>query len=180
MCRLRNYGTERRYISEVQGYNSRLDELQAAVLRVKLSHLSAWTQQRRQLAAWYGHYLTDIPGLRLPIVAAGAESIWHLYVVYMPRRDELRQHLATAGIETLVHYPVPPHRQPAYANLHLPPQPIAEELAATCLSLSLWPGMTEAMVARVVEEVRAGTTRDKISWLAAIRSTEILLSSLIV
>lgn len=152
--RLRNYGTTQRYISEVQGYNSRLDELQAAVLRVKLPRLPAWTQQRRQLAAWYHEYLAGIPDLRLPTVAADAEPVWHLYVVHTPRRDELRQQLAVAGIETLVHYPVPPYQQPAYAGLHLPPQPVAEQLAATCLSLPLWPGMTEAMVVRVADEVR--------------------------
>lgn len=153
---LRNYGTAQRYVSETLGYNSRLDELQAAVLRVKLRQLPAWTIQRRQLAAWYNAYLADIPGLRLPAVAAGAAPVWHLYVVHTPRRDALRQQLAAAGIETLVHYPVPPHRQPAYAELRLPPQPVADELAATCLSLPLWPGMTEAQVAQVAKAVQTG------------------------
>lgn len=157
--RLRNYGTEQRYISETQGYNSRLDELQAAVLRVKLPYLAEWTQQRRQLAAWYSEYLAGIPSLRLPTAAAGAEPVWHLYVVHTPRRDQLWRHLTAAGIETLVHYPVPPHQQPAYAHLHLPPQPIAEELAATCLSLPLWPGMTEATVAQVAEAVHEGSSQ---------------------
>ncbi|NML68046.1 DegT/DnrJ/EryC1/StrS family aminotransferase [Hymenobacter sp. RP-2-7] len=153
---LRNYGTDQRYVSETLGYNSRLDELQAAVLRVKLPYLTTWTQQRRQLAAWYGHYLADILGLRLPTVAAGAEPVWHLYIVRTARRAALQQHLAAAGIETLVHYPVPPHLQPAYASLGLGKGalPIAEELAATCLSLPLWPGMTEEMVARVAQAIR--------------------------
>ncbi|GAA4495814.1 DegT/DnrJ/EryC1/StrS family aminotransferase [Hymenobacter ginsengisoli] len=153
---LRNYGTERRYVSETIGYNSRLDELQAAVLRVKLHHLPEWTRQRRELADRYTAYLADIPGLRLPFVVAGATPVWHLYVVHTPWRDALQQHLAAAGIESLVHYPVPPHLQPAYAGLGLPAGafPIAEELATTCLSLPLWPGMTEAMIENVATVIK--------------------------
>lgn len=148
---LRSYGSDQKNHHVLPGYNSRLDELQAAVLRVKLRYLATWTQQRQQLAAWYGEQLADVPGLRLPAVAAGAEPVWHLYVVHTPRREALQQHLAAVGIGTLVHYPVPPHLQPAYAGLGLATGalPIAEELADTCLSLPLWPGMTEAMVALV-------------------------------
>jgi dTDP-4-amino-4,6-dideoxygalactose transaminase len=155
--RLRSYGATQKNHHELPGYNSRLDELQAAVLRVKLRHLPTWTAQRRQIAAWYGAYLADIPGLRLPAVAAGAAPVWHLYVVHTARRDALRQYLAAQGIGTLVHYPVPPHQQPAYAQLGWPAGalPIAEALAATCLSLPLWPGLTEAMVAEVAGAVRA-------------------------
>lgn len=155
--RLRSYGAIQKNYHELPGYNSRLDELQAAVLRVKLRHLPAWTRQRRQVAAWYDAHLAGIPGLRLPTVAAGASPVWHLYVVHTARRDALRQHLAAQGIETLVHYPVPPHLQPAYAPLGWPvgSLPIAEGLAATCLSLPLWPGMTEEQVAAVAGAVRA-------------------------
>jgi len=154
---LRNYGAAHKNHHELPGYNSRLDELQAAVLRVKLPHLPTWTQQRRQLAAWYDACLAGTPGLQLPAVAAGAEPVWHLYVVHTARRDALRQHLAAQGIETLVHYPVPPHLQPAYAALGWPvgSLPIAEKLAATCLSLPLWPGMTERMVARIAQVLRS-------------------------
>jgi dTDP-4-amino-4,6-dideoxygalactose transaminase len=153
---LRNYGTERRYVSETIGYNSRLDELQAAVLRVKLHYLNEWTQQRRELAAWYSEDLADIPGLRLPFVADGAVSVWHLYVVHTSRRNALQQYLAAVGIETVVHYPIPPHLQPAYAarGLFVGALPIAEELAATCLSLPLWPGMTRDMVSVVVKAIK--------------------------
>lgn len=153
---LRNYGSTQKNHHELPGYNSRLDELQAAVLRVKLRHLAAWTSQRQQLAAWYTAYLAEVPGLRLPAVAAEAVPVWHLYVVHTARRAGLQQHLAARGIGTLIHYPVPPHRQPAYAHLQLPAGslPIAEELAATCLSLPLWPGMTEAMVVAVAKAVR--------------------------
>ena len=154
--RLRSYGSVRKNHHELPGFNSRLDELQAAVLRVKLRHLAAWTQQRRQLATWYDEYLADVPGLRLPVVVAGAAPVWHLYVVHTARRDALQAHLAAQGIDTLLHYPVSPHRQPAYAHLGLAAGalPIAEELAATCLSLPLWPGMTEEMIATVAQTIR--------------------------
>ena len=154
---LRNYGATQKYHNEVIGYNSRLDELQAAVLRVKLGYLPTWTAQRQQIAAWYDQHLAGIDGLRLPEVAPGATHVYHLYVVHHRRRDALQQHLAARGIGTLVHYPVPPHRQPAYAGLGFPAGafPIAETLAATCLSLPLWPGMGEEHVAAVAAAVRS-------------------------
>jgi dTDP-4-amino-4,6-dideoxygalactose transaminase len=153
---LRNYGSAQKYYHELPGYNSRLDELQAALLSVKLAHLPTWTKQRQQLAAWYTHHLSDLPNLRLPIVTAGAEPVWHLYVVHTAQRDAMQQHLASCGIGTFVHYPVPPHCQQAYAYLNIPvgSLPIAEELAATCLSLPLWPGMTEAMVVAIAAAIR--------------------------
>jgi dTDP-4-amino-4,6-dideoxygalactose transaminase len=154
---LRSYGAAEKNQHERLGYNSRLDELQAAVLQVKLRHLAAWTRQRRQLAAWYTEQLTGIAGLQLPATAVGAEPVWHLYVVHTARRDALRQHLAARDIDTLVHYPVPPHRQPAYAHLGLAAGalPIAEHLAATCLSLPLWPGMTSELIGAVTQAIRA-------------------------
>ncbi|WP_210519782.1 DegT/DnrJ/EryC1/StrS family aminotransferase [Hymenobacter terricola] len=154
---LRNYGSQQKYYNEVIGYNSRLDELQAAVLRVKLPELPTWTRQRQQIAAWYGQHLAGIAGLRLPAVAEGATNVYHLYVVHTPHRAALQQHLTAQGIGTLIHYPVPPHRQQAYQQLQLPAGsfPIAEELAATCLSLPIWPGMTEAHVATVAAAIRS-------------------------
>jgi len=154
---LRNYGSQQKYYNEVVGYNSRLDELQAAVLGVKLAHLPEWTRQRQQVAAWYGQHLADLADLRLPAVAAGATHVYHLYVVHHPGRDALQQHLTAQGIGTLIHYPVPPHRQQAYADLRLPAGafPIAEELAATALSLPMWPGMTEPHVAAVAAAIRS-------------------------
>jgi dTDP-4-amino-4,6-dideoxygalactose transaminase len=158
---LRNYGSTHKNQHELPGYNSRLDELQAAVLSLKLQHLADWTAQRRQLAALYTDCLTDVPGLQLPGVAKGAEPVWHLYVVHTPQRDALQQHLAVRGINTLVHYPVPPHLQPAYAHLGLQTGslPLAEALAATCLSLPLWPGMTEDVVARIATAIYNFFTR---------------------
>ena len=153
---LRNYGSSQKYYTEVVGYNSRLDELQAALLRVKLPLLLLWTSQRQQIASWYGQYLAGIIGLRLPVVAVGATHVYHLYVVHTQHRCALQQHLTMQGIGTLIHYPVPPHRQQAYQGLQLPAGsfPIAEELAATCLSLPLWPGMTEAHVSAVAAAIR--------------------------
>ena len=154
---LRNYGSQQKYYNEVVGYNSRLDELQAAVLSVKLQHLPDWTRQRQQVAAWYRQYLAGIAGLRLPTVADGATHVYHLYVVQTPERDALQQHLAAQGIGTLIHYPVPPYRQQAYQTMGLGPGsfPIAEALAATCLSLPMWPGMTEAHVAAVAAAIQS-------------------------
>lgn len=153
---LRNYGSRQKYHNEVPGVNSRLDELQAAVLRVKLPLLDAWTRQRQQIAAWYDAYLAGVPNLVLPAIAPGATHVYHLYVVRTPRRDALQQHLTAQGIGTLIHYPVPPHRQPAYHALGYQAGdfPVAEELAATSLSLPLWPGLTEPQVARVSKSVR--------------------------
>ena len=154
---LRNYGSQQKYYNEVIGYNSRLDELQAALLRVKLPELPTWTAQRRQVATWYGQHLAGIADLRLPMVGAGATHVYHLYVVHAPQRAALQQHLAAQGIGTLIHYPVPPHLQQAYAFLRLSAGhfPIAEALAATCLSLPMWPGMTEAHVSAVAVAIRS-------------------------
>ncbi|NVO86738.1 DegT/DnrJ/EryC1/StrS family aminotransferase [Hymenobacter terrestris] len=148
---LRNYGSQQKYYNEVVGYNSRLDELQAAVLEVKLRHLPEWTRQRQQVAAWYDLHLAGIADLRLPVVTTGATHVYHLYVVHTLKRNALQQYLAAQGISTMIHYPVPPHRQQAYSALLLPDGdfPIAEELAATCLSLPMYPGMTEAEVETV-------------------------------
>ena len=154
---LRNYGSQQKYYNEVVGYNSRLDELQAAILSVKLQYLPDWTRQRQQVAAWYGQHLVGIEGLRLPTVADGATHVYHLYVVHTSYRTELQQHLTAQGIGTLVHYPVPPHLQKAYQAMGLASGafPIAEELARTCLSLPMWPGMTEDHVETVVGAVRS-------------------------
>ena len=154
---LRNYGSQQKYYNEVVGYNSRLDELQAALLRVKLRHLPSWTAQRQQVAAWYGQHLAGIEGLRLPHTAPDATHVYHLYVVHHERRDALQRHLTAAGINTMIHYPVPPYRQQVYAGMNLPAGrfPIAEALAATCVSLPMWPGMTEDLVAAVAAAFRS-------------------------
>ncbi|UOR03961.1 DegT/DnrJ/EryC1/StrS family aminotransferase [Hymenobacter aerilatus] len=157
LATLRNYGSQRKYYNEVIGYNSRLDELQAAILSAKLPYLDEWTRQRQQIAAWYDQYLAGIPDVVLPVTAAGASHVYHLYVVRSPRRDALQAHLTAQGIGTLIHYPIPPHLQQAYAALDFKPDafPLAQEIAATCLSLPLWPGMTEEEVQYVSAAIRA-------------------------
>ncbi len=153
---LRNYGSQKKYYNEVIGQNSRLDELQAAVLSVKLQHLTAWTAQRQHIAELYHTALSDIGDVVVPTTAVGATHVYHLYVIRTAQRDALQQHLTAAGIGTLIHYPVPPHLQQAYASVGLTSGafPIAESLATTCLSLPMWPGMTADHVTQVADAVR--------------------------
>lgn len=162
---LRNYGSAQKNHHALVGYNSRLDEVQAAILRIKLPLLATWVQQRQQVAAWYDKHLAAVAGLHLPCTAPGATHVYHLYVVHTPHRDALQQHLAKHGIGTALHYPVPPHRQPAYTGLglHSGHFPVAEELARTCLSLPLWPGMTEEQVAAVASAVASFDARNPLN-----------------
>lgn len=137
---LRNYGSRVKYVNEVQGYNSRLDPLQAAILRVKLAHLDEWNARRSAIAARYQQGLAGC-GMTLPQVPDWAEPVWHLYVVRHPQRDALQQALNDAGVGTLIHYPIPPHRQQAYAAQgHKQGDfPIAEAMAEEVLSLPMGP-----------------------------------------
>lgn len=154
---LRNYGSEQKYYNEVIGFNSRLDELQAAFLSVKLKYLETWTNERKAIAAIYNQGLAGIVGLHLPTTALNAGHVYHLYVIRTPQRDELQQHLNKNGIGTAIHYPIPPHLQKAYQQLGFKKGdfPIAEELAATSLSIPLNPGMTEEETSYIVKQVRA-------------------------
>ena len=153
---LRNYGSRVKYVNEVQGVNSRLDVIQAAVLRAKLPHLDAWTDRRRALAAAYAEGLRD-SGLILPHVPNWADPAWHLYVVRSADRDVLQKRLAEAGVGTLIHYPIPPYMQEAYADLGLAPDalPLARQLAGEVLSLPMGPQLAMADAARVIDAVRA-------------------------
>ncbi len=148
---LRQYGWRKRYVSDLPGRNSRLDEIQAAILRVRLTRLDAENAHRDQLAR---HYLAALPGtpLTLPVVAEGRTHSWHQFVVRTPRRDELKGHLEKKDILCGILYPVPVHRQPAYhdAALHLPQ---TEQACAEVFSLPLHPGLTKEDVARVAREV---------------------------
>lgn len=137
---LRQYGWQERYVSHLKGLNSRLDELQAAILRVKLRHLDEWNTARRAMAARYTERLAG-SGLGLPVAPPDTEPVYHLYVVRHPHRDALQAHLQARGIGTLVHYPVPVHLQPAYADLGYGPGclPATEAAAREVLSLPLYP-----------------------------------------
>jgi dTDP-4-amino-4,6-dideoxygalactose transaminase len=138
--RLANYGSREKYVNEVRGFNSRLDEVHAAVLRVKLPVLDEWNSRRRAVATAYTAGLRG-SGLGLPHAPPWAEPVWHQYVVRHPRRDEIRRGLAEAGVETLIHYPVPPHRQQAYADLGLDEGscPISERVHREVFSLPMGP-----------------------------------------
>lgn len=137
---LRNYGSRAKYVNEVQGYNSRLDPIQAAVLRVKLARLDEWNTRRRLVAARYREGLAGA-ALQLPDVPDWADAAWHLYVVRTAHRDRVQAELRAAGVETLIHYPIPPHLQQAYAGLGygVGDFPIAEKLAGEVLSLPIGP-----------------------------------------
>jgi len=153
---LRNYGSQKKYYNEVIGHNMRLDELQAAFLSVKLKHLPHWTAQRQEIAAWYDEALKDVSGIILPKIHVNATHVYHLYVIRTTNRDALQHHLNENGVGTLIHYPIPPHLQDAYAELghQKGAFPIAEELAATSLSLPLWPGMNKGQVMTVAQHIR--------------------------
>lgn len=153
---LRNYGSRQKYVHEEIGYNMRLDECQAAFLRIKLQHLADWTKQRQQIAAWYGERLLGIGDLVLPAVADGATHVYHLYVVLTASREKLQAYLAERGVGTLIHYPIAPHQQDAYGALGYQDAdlPLATQLAAQVLSLPIWPGMTEQMVDYITDQVR--------------------------
>ncbi|MBI1920708.1 MAG: DegT/DnrJ/EryC1/StrS family aminotransferase [Geobacter sp.] len=147
---LRNYGSREKYVNETTGFNSRLDELQAAFLRVKLRYLDDWNEKRRKLAAWYLKNLTvSFPELILPKVPAWAEPCWHLFAVRHADRDAFQAMLTRHGVGTLIHYPTPPHLQKAYAELKYSAGsfPVAEKLASQILSLPMWPQLTEDVLA---------------------------------
>jgi dTDP-4-amino-4,6-dideoxygalactose transaminase len=152
---LRNHGRRSKYLHEVKGFGERIDTLQAAILHAKLPYLNEWTAARRRLAARYSELLADCD-LVLPHVAPQAEPAWHLYVIRTPQRDALLEHLQANGIGAGVHYPVPLHLQPAYAELGYArgALPVSEEVADTCLSLPLYPEMSEAQQDRVVAVIR--------------------------
>lgn len=155
--RLGNYGSDVRYVNQDLGVNSRLDPIQAAVLAVKLKRLDEWNQRRARIAAIYNEMLADIDGLTLPHVPDWAEPAWHLYVVRAAGRDRLAARLAEAGVQTLIHYPIPPHRQQAYAESAMAsiPLPIAEALAGEVLSLPIGPHLANDDARRVADSVRA-------------------------
>ena len=152
---LRNYGSRVKYVNEVRGVNSRLDDIQAAVLSAKLPHLEEWNARRQACADFYASELAETP-LTLPEVADGSRSAWHLYVVRTPERDPFQAALKAAGIDTLIHYPHPPHRQRAYADTALAARsfPISERLHREVLSLPIGPHMTSDQQRRVVEAAK--------------------------
>jgi len=141
---LRNYGSHKKYFNECQGVNSRLDELQAAVLRVKLKYLDEWNQRRRKIAETYSELLKNLDGISLPIEPNECQSCWHLYVISSVERDSLQRKLEGHRVGTMIHYPLPPYRQEAYKDLGIAKGvfPIADKLADTVLSLPMGPHLS--------------------------------------
>ncbi len=156
---LRNYGSKTKYFYEFKGFNSRVDELQAAFLRVKLQKLDDWNARRQAVASFYLKELSEVPDLILPSVAPEMESVWHLFVVRHLHRDVLQRQLTEAGIGTLIHYPVPPHLSDAYRELGLKAGslPIAEQLSQTVLSLPIGPHLKDEQVEEVVRSLKKTT-----------------------
>lgn len=154
---LRNYGSTLKYYHGRIGVNSRLDELQAAFLRVKLAKLNEWNARRQTVAHHYLNRLQRLPELVLPYVPADIDPVWHLFVVRHLRRDELRRHLAEAGVGTLIHYPVPPHLSEAYSDLghRRGSYPIAEEQSRTVLSLPIGPHLNREAQDHVIAAIRS-------------------------
>jgi dTDP-4-amino-4,6-dideoxygalactose transaminase len=150
--RLANHGRLEKYVHEVEGGNSRLDTVQAAVLEVKLRHLAAWNAARRARAVVYHELLRGLPVV-VPFAAPETDPVYHLYVIRVARRDEVQKALAMRGIDTGIHYPVPLHLQPAYRSLGLAPGafPVAERAAREVLSLPMYPELTAEQQTRVVE-----------------------------
>lgn len=153
---LRNYGSAKRYYNEVKGFNSRLDELQAALLNIKLAYLAYWTEERIRLGSIYKEKLQGIGDLILPETIAGATHVYHLFVIRTQNRDALQRYLQDNGVGTVIHYPVPPHLQKAYAELGFKRGafPIAEEIAETCLSLPLYVGLGEEKVDQICNKIK--------------------------
>lgn len=153
---LRNYGSREKYVHDELGSNSRLDELQARILSVKLARLDAWNDRRRGIAARYLEAAAGSRRLRPLAIPAGVAPVWHLFPVFTPEREALKRHLDAAGVQCQIHYPIPPHRQRCYAGLGLGEGalPVAERLAAEELSLPIGPHMTAAQVEAVAAAIR--------------------------
>ena len=151
---LRNYGSHEKYKNLFKGVNSRLDAIQAAMLRVKLSKLELETQHRRSIAAIYLQNIHH-PAVQLPQVASPEQHVWHLFVIRTGQRTALQQHLAAQGIQTLIHYPIPPHQQQAYAEWNAQSYPLTEAMHQEVLSLPMGPTLSEGEALQVAEMVNS-------------------------
>lgn len=161
---LRDHGQSRKYYHEVEGFNGRLDAIQAGILQVKLRHLGEWNRQRREAAAFYRELLQGIwSDLMLPCEPSWSRSVYHLYVVRTTERDRLQEHLTKSGVGTGIHYPIPVHLQDAYRSMGFKPGdfPVTEKVAAQVLSLPMFPGLGLAQQSRVVEEIARFETNSR-------------------
>jgi dTDP-4-amino-4,6-dideoxygalactose transaminase len=152
---IKDHGQEKKYYHQMEGFNGRLDAIQAAVLRIKLNHLPSWNESRRQNARYYNDLLAETPGIALPIEREFATSVYHLYVIHLEDRDELQKHLNAKGIATGLHYPVPLHLQDAYRHLEYPEGtfPVSENSAAHLLSLPMFPELKKEQIEYVADHI---------------------------
>ena len=157
---LRDHGQFKKYHHEVEGFNGRLDAIQAGILSAKLLRLSEWNQQRRDCAARYNELLADAEGIALPSEPSWSNAVYHLYVIRTSDRDSIIIHLKQAGIATGIHYPIPLHLQPAYRALHYRPGdfPATEAAATEIVSLPMFPQLASHQQVRIAEEVRLFTS----------------------
>jgi dTDP-4-amino-4,6-dideoxygalactose transaminase len=158
---LRDHGQAKKYYHDVEGYNGRLDAMQAGFLSVKLKHLPDWNEKRRQHADLYRQLLGNREGVQLPYEPSWSKAVYHLFVIRVADREQLRLHLDGAGIGTGIHYPIPLHLQKAYAGGHYKKGdfPITERVASEILSLPMFPGLTKEMQTRVAERTAECVSR---------------------
>ena len=152
---LSNYGSKEKYINEVKGFNSRLDTLQSAILRVKLKYLDLWNERRTEIAKIYNSNISEC-NLTLPYVPDWTQSVWHLYVIQSEKRNIIQKKLKENGINTIIHYPVPPHIQTAYLDLNIKSEKykIANELAKNCLSLPIGPHLSKEQLNKIINSIK--------------------------
>lgn len=153
---LRNYGSEKKYHNIFKGFNMRMDECQAAFLSIKLQYIERWTLERNKIALLYNDLLKNVGDIILPYTAYGATHVYHIYMIRTQHRNSLQKFLKDAGIETLIHYPIPVHLQEAYRDLNFKVGdfPIAEQISATCLSLPIWPGLSTKQIKYICEGIK--------------------------
>jgi dTDP-4-amino-4,6-dideoxygalactose transaminase len=153
---LRNYGSEEKYHNEIKGHNSRLDEIHAGILSIKLNFLTEFTFLRKSIAAKYSDNLIGIGDIILPFTLPNVSHSFHLYVIRTKYRNELQTYLKSKNIATMIHYPIPPHLQKAYSELNYNKGsfPIAEELSETMLSLPMYPGLSDESIEYVIKSIK--------------------------
>jgi dTDP-4-amino-4,6-dideoxygalactose transaminase len=163
---LRDHGQSQKYYHEIEGYNGRLDAIQAGILRIKLKHLPEWTEGRRAIASRYRELLAEVDEkIVLPYEPPWTKAVYHLFVVRVENRDEFIKHLASAGIGTGIHYPIPLHLQNAYKALGFTTGdfPIAERMAAEIISLPMFPQLSADQLSSIVNEVASFVSADKVT-----------------
>jgi dTDP-4-amino-4,6-dideoxygalactose transaminase len=162
MRMLRDHGQSKKYYHDIEGYNGRLDSLQAGILSVKLRYLADWNRKRQEVARRYNDLFSNANGVTLPHEPASSRAVYHLYVVRVRDREGLQKHLSEAKIDTGIHYPVPLHMQKAYANYgyKVGDFPVTERIAAEIVSLPMFPQLTEKQQRRVVENVKEFASKD--------------------